>query len=335
MPIESPYRGKGKTVSHPTKRIRNRFEKNCRRCKQSIPAGTEVFWRKGYGITHIACPDGTASKLPASDHIYFVEWPELKSSFLAFVKGDDSQLKREYNRNMVRGWINGIWAKDDGWTGATLESMRVWLASGYQVEGLKLSPDLVPMRERRKLKFTDDGDLSVDLALSGADYPFLQWERRPHKPGMQLNVSYQFNSHTPKEVVRDYAVWLARATYAIEAAGYDLEINVIARVRNLFRDRRMVDTVIRVKREMELSDFSQWSPLFSPGGFRMLVFYADVRAADHFNVDVEPRLGQGAQTDWRLDWNNQTRSLDAYHADGGSKPFPEAEFTTRLSEILN
>src|SRR6266576_4053041 len=193
------------------KRIRNRFSKPCRRCKQMIPAGQEVFWRKGYGIYHLACetPEDSRPKTPV-DFTYALEWSDLKSAWKSFVGGNDKEL----DRNLPIGErFRSRWQKDSSraWTGATTDDMPLWLAAGYRVEGLKMNPALVPTRERRKLRFSEEGELQIDLAMSGFDYPFLEWQKRIARPGMTVNVALQFNHHTPAETVAAYAKWVARA----------------------------------------------------------------------------------------------------------------------------
>lgn len=317
------------------KRIRNRFPKPCRRCKGMIPSGTVVYWRKGYGIYHLACetPQDSAPKTPV-DFVYALEWADLKAAWKSFVGGNDNEL----DRNLSLGErFRSRWQKDSSraWTGATTDDMRLWLAAGYRVEGLKLNPALVPTRERRKLRFAEEGELQIDLAMSGFDYPFLEWQKRIARPGMTVNVALQFNSHTPVETVAAYAKWVARAIQAIETAGYNIEVNVVTESRKSFeRNNGKLKMVTRVKKENEHTDFLAWSALFSPGGFRMLTFFQIMKAGDHFNKTVANDLGIGESNPWKLDYNRETATLNIFHGEGYD-PFPGEVWTNQLSEILN
>src|SRR3954469_21470080 len=54
--------------------------------------------------------------------------------------------------------------------GCTREEMRGWIDDGYMDAGMGINPK-ANTRPRRKMRFAEEGELQVDMALSGHDTP--------------------------------------------------------------------------------------------------------------------------------------------------------------------
>jgi hypothetical protein len=72
----------------------------------------------------------------------------------------------------------------DSFSGCTTAEMRDWVANGYVAPGMDVKP-VRNARPRRKLRFAEEGELQVDMALSGHDTPFLDWGKRTRTAGAQ------------------------------------------------------------------------------------------------------------------------------------------------------
>jgi hypothetical protein len=88
---------------------------------------------------------------------------------------------------------------------------------------------------------------------------------------------------------------------------------------------------MRVKRENELSDFTNWSVLFSPTGYRHVGFCAKLVAADKLGMYASSSLGMTLEGDgWHLDYDKENSILKIRVDQRGAErfngdPFPEAE----------
>jgi len=316
------------------KRISVRHGAPCRACKQMIPAGSEAIWRKGYGIRHLTCtPDGGRPQKPVQGRNSFpFDYAEVRDTFQKLVDQGTLRTKVQSNTRVHERNLE-TWQRDSSWIGCTIQDMRDFIANGYRVAGIEdLHPDLVPVRKRRRLKFDEDGELQVDLVASGFDYPFLQWEQREKKPGMVVNVSVDFNANVSAQVIRDYQTWVARMLTALENEGYDVEVNVRMGLRDTWKNSGTNDVLIRVKRENEAVDFSRWSAMFSPGGFRMLGFTAIVMAGDREGKPVNSSLGSATSSKWGVSFDTETRILSVNCE--GSRDFPAARMTDDLKTAL-
>lgn len=341
------------------KRIVVRYSTTCKHCKQSVEVGTIAYWRKGHGTFHTQCRDSetatdaqnspvdtpkpkTVAKSEDGVTVATIDWGELKSRFLtlidsksaakAGVRGRGNQSTLNYLR---RQWES---AQSESWWGSTLPNLKAWIDRGYRVEGLRnIDTSIIPSKERRKLRFSDEGELQIDLALSGFDYPFQKWDKRESRPGMSVEVDVNFNAGFGSNTVSAYTTWIAQAMAAIETAGIDLDVNIKLVTRGEFTSRRneTLKTLVRVKKENEASDFVRWSALVSPGGFRMLGFAAEIFAGDNIGwYDANNGLGTAVTgNSWDVRWNEERRTMqiDCSRFTG---EFPREEMTQKLREIM-
>jgi hypothetical protein len=81
----------------------------------------------------------------------------------------------------------------------------------------------------------------------------------------------------------------------LETMGYDIELDLTFTTGNqndsVPSRNENFQTIVRVKRENELTDLSDFSALFSPGGYRILMFIAASLAADKIGARLTSSLG--------------------------------------------
>jgi hypothetical protein len=318
-----------------------RFSGKCKKCGQVIPVGSRAFWHGSrQGVSHYPdcepAPEDRKVKPDIPDDAVTLTWGELKSAYA------DDKLSLPHNRSRLKNYREG-WAKGEsgGTTGKspTTAEMLGWLNSGYQVPGLQNPPaDLMPTRKRRRLLLKDEGELQLDLAFSGHDYPFLEWERRERKPGLRVNVQMNFAWIVPQAVIAEYQKWVASLLYTLEEIGFDLEVNTSMICESLFtnsKSRKAHSLNIRVKRENEASDFSQWSAMFSPGGLRHLFFLGVLIANDRRGYEAPMHMGlNDRNSTWKLEYSPEDRTLYVKAAQLDTSGFPEARMTEEFQNIM-
>lgn len=324
------------------KLISMRYRGKCRKCRQEIPAGARAYWYgHRQGVSHY--PDCSEKPKPEPTPIpdkprdlpkdsMTLEYSEVVETYrnpATPFPVNSSEVNR-YREDWKRGRAGGTTGES-----CTTADMLEWISSGYHVPGMTNPPgDLMPTRKRRRLLFQEEGELQLDLAFSGYDYPFASWEKRERKPGMRVNVQMNFAWVVPQTVIAEYQRWVARLLYTLEEIGYDLEVNASMVCENLWRGSGKQSLNIRVKRENEASDFANWSAMFSPGGLRHLFFLAVFIANEKRGERTPPGIGRNDMSaPWTLEFDSDSRTLYIRNGQGQSS-FPEAEMTEKFTRLM-
>lgn len=261
---------------------------------------------------------------------------DLKQSYLDAVAGK-RVCKNDSNEGKLRELVRG-WSRKSSFYGPASREVADWLHNGYRQEGLRLDPPVQPIRKRRRLMYGDEGELQLDLAWSGHDYPFLNWTKRETMPGMRVDVLFNFQAGTNVQVIIDYCRFVLRALIALENAGIDLEIWISSDSYNIFTGSNSGDTLynhIQVKKEGEQNDYLGWSAVLSPGGFRHLMFLDYVIASDFHKRRVSSGLGRGSNSGqpWHIEYDLDTRSL-IFKCPWYPSSFPQEEMEMQLREVI-
>lgn len=259
-----------------------------------------------------------------------IDFADLRQNFLGLMD-TTVQPKGSTLRGLLARWKSG---RGDGFSGDTGEGMRSKLENGYTPPHVMEPDDYTPHVATRRIIRTDEGaELDFALAWSGDPTPFSEWEQREQKPGLSVIVDYSINCGTPEKVVGEYATWLAGMFAGLELAGYDVEILVRNSVTMLCSGDSREDvshTDLRVKRENEASDFTEWSALFSPGGFRILMFTALCLHGDEVGRQATGSLGYPMGSKWEVDFDESNRTLYIGTPNGASS-FPADKMTAELA----
>jgi hypothetical protein len=267
---------------------------------------------------------------------FVIDWTEIREiaeTFYANGRTADTLkkfIKRAHNRKQATEYLTG-----GSWYGYRGDDVELWLKHGYRPELLQDIGFNPPIRDKRRLKFDEEGDeFHYDLAASGDDRPFSYQTRKPTIPGAAIEAVISMSASTKADTVNAYNVWIARAAFSLEDAGVDCEISFRNDVNGSLRDGKNVTTVVRVKREGQTADFQSWSPMLSPAAFRTFIFLAKTVGADRLGIDIEPSLGTPLTgSEWKLDYDEKRRVLvpasprNAHH-------FPQIEMTEWLRAKL-
>ena len=228
--------------------------------------------------------------------------------------------------------VDQIRVLPDEFAGCTTAQMDEWIDRGYLADGMKIKP-AANTRPRRKLRFDEEGEIQVDMALSGHDTPFLNWGKRKRTPGVKLKVELAVRAVTPPSVLRDYAEWLSSLVAGMQGQGFDLEIDVVSRAKSVVADAMtQVDVGIRVKQFGRKSDLKSWGAILSPGGFRRLVFLSRIMACESHGRVASPGFGASFGPAWGLEFDAKTRTLTIKCA-AVTDRFPREEMDRQLAEL--
>ena len=268
---------------------------------------------------------------------YFtIDWFELREICEAFYANGRTPdalkkyIKRAHNRKHAADHLCG-----GSWYGYTGDDVELWLKNGYHPELLQNVGFNPPIREKRRIRFDEEGDeFHYDLAASGDDRPFSYQTTRPNIPGAAIEAKVSMSAATKAETVNAYNVWIARAAFSLEDAGVDCEISFRNDVRGSLNDGKNAITIIRVKREGLVADFNSWSPMLSPASFRTFMFVAKIVSADRLGRDVDPGLGSPLTgEDWKLEYDDVRRVL-VPECPRRPMHFPQIEMTENLRKQL-
>lgn len=256
-----------------------------------------------------------------------IAYSDLAQTWLALDESVDALPSRQ---QLAGAQIRGF---DKSFAGDTREEMRDRVSNGYLADGMTLKPG-ANTRPRRKLRFDEEGEIQVDMALSGHDTPFLAWGKRERTPGLRLDVELAVRASTPPTVLTDYANWLSSLVAGLQSKGYDLEINVVSRANGVVfqTPKSRVDVGVRVKRFGRKSDLKSWGAILSPGGFRRLIFLARIMACEAHGKVASPGFGGSFGKSWGLELDPKTRTLTVKCAAQTTR-FPREQLDAQLAEL--
>lgn len=221
------------------------------------------------------------------------------------------------------------------WSGGTVDDTVRWIREGYSVKGLQApkAPAIAPRKRTRWLEEGDDLDLT--RAWSGDPTPFSQRETGT-KQGLRLEVEMFYSAAVRIDLIQEYGRWLAALASSYAAAGHDLEISAIYHQTRAWAGTsapREVRTSVQLKRFGQSTDFVAWSPLFSPTGYRRIIFAmwsADARRAGYSTTSGYGGAAPGRHTSWGVTYDEATATMrisSPYNTD-----FFPADRMTRLAE---
>ena len=348
------------------RRINARFSSHCRKCRRQIYKGSPVYWGKGIGTFCLDCggkeslpksEDAPKTSAPKTDapkvelptgysdtnsEYFTMDWMEFKA-ILKSVVFDGTELKLNTTHNA--DYITRKLTATGSWEGFTPNQVKEWLKDGYQPDALKgLGDNVKPIREKRKFRFVEEGDeFHYDLAYAGEDRYMSEMTPREKIPGAAIEAGIMFSSATDAKVISAYSVWLCKMAYSLESAGVDCQITLDFPSKGMVSgsrtDSKIWHNIVRVKREMDLSDFLSWSAMLSPAALRSFGFCLGTLHADSKNQRVAYNFGYGMlgiRNDWKVAWDSKRRVIvveNPYHG-GATHSFPEERMTAQFKAVL-
>jgi hypothetical protein len=187
---------------------------------------------------------------------------------------------------------------------ASGSQMRDWLDNGFRSEEFENLAERVPAALQHRPTWNDeDGDVEVGRMIGGWDDFYMGPVEVPSKPGVRVQIEMAFACGVEQKTIEQYGAWVNSLLGSMEAYGIDMVIDLWIPLDDLFVGDSGVRTnvLIRVKESNEVSDFTDWSVLFSPAGYRQIGFAAKCVAGDKIGKRVTGSYGMtiGGKT-WNL-----------------------------------
>lgn len=195
------------------------------------------------------------------------------------------------------------------WEGARPADTLDWMEWGFRAKEFQHSAEYIPKHDKMRVFWNeDDGEVDIGRLYGGFDDFFLDSQIRPSRPGMRLQIEYSFAFDTSPHVVAQYGAWCAGFIRSLEMTGYDLVVDMWIHLDNLYDGDhgKRTSLLVRVKRENEVSNFTEWSALFSPSGYRHLGFTAKCIGGDKIGKRATSSLGTCIYADgWNVTYDRQ------------------------------
>lgn len=239
-----------------------------------------------------------------SKHINItVDFADVKMDALAIMDGTiDVDLSREYRHGAIPQ-MTGMEAPTSFY-GGTPAQTREWIRNGYSVGAKVAAQGAAP---RKRTRWREEGDeLSLERAWSGDPTPFATREPGT-KTGIRVEFDADFAGSTPPSVLADFGRWLAELTAGYAASGHDLEIVALYYGKGLYDGKGAPTSQtfrVQLKRFGQQSDYAAWSSLFSPTGFRHLIFsmWSVYGARKGWRTNVAYGFGNTSSKTWSVEY---------------------------------
>ena len=275
-----------------------------------------------------------------------LEWGDVKRKFIQVVErgeewGNGPNSSHSHYRDRLKNMAANPYDKgyEVSWEGGNGADTLKNLREGFHTKQFEHSAEYVPMGEKIRPTWNEeDGDVDPGRLVGGYDEFYLGQEERPHRPGLRLQIEFAFAAGCPNDTIAEYGAWCAGLIGSLESQGYDLTVDLWIYLDDLFQgqDRGIRSSVLmRVKRENEVSDFTEWSALFGPTGYRHLGFTAKLVAGDKIGKKADGCLGMtiaGRGWDIEYDRDRAVVKVRANQRAYQNETFPREHLNNRARE---
>lgn len=236
------------------------------------------------------------------------------------------------------------WREDTrtGWSGASAAEMREWISNGYEPD-IPFDPPIVVPTENTTThvgSWTDDPLGEFDQVLYDLAEPecYYQEEQRRFLGGIVVRVETTFASTVKATVPAAYGQWCAAVVKAIMAKGYDVNLTVFRVSRDMY-GREVGPTLDEVilKKFGEPVSFRDFSAMFSPGGYRHLMFLSYLMTAEANGYKPNRSFSRSLTDDhkWGMNWDADTRTLEfqCHRRASSYEVFPSDDMTRQFQTL--
>lgn len=202
------------------------------------------------------------------------------------------------------------------WEGGQAAHTAKYLREGYFAKAFAHSAEYAVLSDKRRFCYDEDeGELDVDRVFDGFDDIYLTRELQESRPGLRIMCEFTFSWQTDAKIIAQYGAWCASLIKSLEASGYDLVIDIWINVDSLFVGEwsNHTNVLLRVKRENEQSNFTEWSALFGPTGWRHLCFLAMCVAGEQVGKRVDGGFGHTlGGKDWNVTYDRENQQVEVH-----------------------
>ena len=207
--------------------------------------------------------------MPRKTQFIVLDWSEVKHQYLDVVRaGKKWPSQPAMGRRYMHHWHQDPYKLDrreKRFFHDTPATMLGYLDNGFHAKEFASAVEYVPIAERRVSSWNDEeGEPDAGRLIGGFDNFYLGMSDKPKRPGLRVQVEYCFACSVEAKVIEAYGAWVAGMLGALEATGFDLEVDMWVPLDDAYdrQIRTRSNILVRVKRQNEVSDFSEWSALF-------------------------------------------------------------------------
>lgn len=227
--------------------------------------------------------------------------------------------------------------KVDSWRGGSGAQTLDWLRNGFFAPELQEAAQTAATDIKARVGWSEeDGDIDVGRLYGGYDDYMLEVQPSETQPGLKVTADAFFAASVRPSCVKAYGAWLAGLIGTLEARGYDLEVGVGAPVDSLYDGScPRTRVVVNVKRLGELSDFTEWSQIFSPTGLRVTLFTAFGVASEKVGKKQTSFMCMSLPSSvvpWNVTYDEEANHLHITVDQRYSGEFPAERMNTKLAE---
>jgi len=253
------------------------------------------------------------TKIEKKSRNIVIEWDEVKNKFFDVVQDGKPWTSQPVMGERLMAMHRRPDEKNS-WEGGSAVQTLGYLRDGYRAKEFLHSAEYVPQAMKKRPSWSDcDGEIDTGRLLAGRDDFFLNRADRESRPGLRLQVEFAFASGCGSKTIQDYGAWVAGLIGSLEASGYDLVVDLWIPLEDLYQGDSYgfrSNVLVRVKRNNEVSDFTEWSVIFGPTGYRHIGFTAKCVAGDKIGKRATQSLGHtiGGKT-WGVQYDKETSTV--------------------------
>ena len=263
-----------------------------------------------------------------------------------------NQQTKKYEQIRIPRCEYCVWAGDRHWDGGSYGQTCDNLRHGYRAPEFEHSAEYVPLGQKKRPSWSEepDGDLDIGRLYGGYDNFYMIPADDEKKPGIRVMIEFAFACGVSNATIEQYGAWVAGLLGALEQTGYDMEVDMWIPLDSLFVGKGQNDddyygggmrdnVLVRVKRQNEVSDFTEWSALFGPTGYRHLGFCAKLVAGDKIGLKCSSGLGTTlGGKGWDLEYDTAESILKIRvdqrgHGMYGGDAFPRDRLNAQAVEL--
>lgn len=242
-----------------------------------------------------------------------IEWADVKDKFRDCVELGKSWQSQPVMGSRLSAIHRNPYEKNT-WEGGSGADTLEFLRNGFRAEEFLHSAEYVQQALKKRPSWSDaDGEVDTGRLLAGRDDFFLTRAERESRPGLRLQVEFAFACGCSAKTIQDYGAWVAGFIASLESSGYDLVVDLWIPLDDLYEGDpygMRSNVLVRVKRSNEVSDFTEWSVIFGPTGYRHIGFTAKCVAGDKIGKRATSSLGHtlGGKT-WGIEYDREKSNV--------------------------
>lgn len=249
-----------------------------------------------------------------------IEWADVKRQFVSCVR-DGARWNQPQGERLAR--LHADPARSDRWEGGSGAFTLGVLENGFHSPAFTANPARIPQAQKRRGKWNPHAGRPSGFKLQVGDPNFRKRRvRQSRKPSIRVKVQAAWSGAVNVQDIAAYGACVAGLLRSLEQQGFDLTVDLWICLDRLFSDRtgsgQRENVYVRVKRSGQRADFTEWSGVFGPTGYRHLIFTAKCVAADKLGLRATSSLGGCIRSAYGITYDRAAGEIEITCSQNGS-----------------